>query len=160
MRLLRSLLLLTSLALAACGPRGPAAIELGQESCGYCRMVVDDARFAAQLISARGKTHVFDSIECMASYDVANEKSGNAPRGRWVSDFRAPGSWLRAEDALYMQGIRSRSPMGYSLAAFAPASDTAALARELGGRVMRWNEVRALVARGEIGEGAEGHGAH
>jgi copper chaperone NosL len=135
--------------LLACASSGPKPIALGREACDYCRMVVDDPRFAGEAVTARGKVHVFDSVECLASY------AAHAPTEHitlWVSDYRNPGTWLPAERAVYVRGGGRRSPMGAGLAAFVPESDAAVLRAETGGETLTWREVVALAARaGAVG---------
>src|SRR5690606_35879538 len=56
-----------ALAPAACGVR-PAHVHLGADECAHCRMVITDRRFAAQLLTDRGRSYLFDSIECLAAF--------------------------------------------------------------------------------------------
>ena len=62
MRRSLALALLASLAVA-CRPSGPRDIALGQEQCAFCRMTITDAKFAAEVRTARGRLEAFDSPE-------------------------------------------------------------------------------------------------
>ncbi len=142
---MRRLLTLVALVLAACAPSGPQPIAWGQENCDYCRMLIDDKRFGAEIVTSTGKARKFDSIECMASY-YRQEAAAGKIRGAWVSDFRRPGTLIPADSAIYVRGGRVSSPMGMGLAATA-GTDPAAAARELGASAtLRWDDVLALVA--------------
>ena len=67
----RSLTLLAVLLVAclasACGS-GPRPLVVGEDSCRYCRMTIDDPRFGAMVLTERGRIETFDSIECLAGY--------------------------------------------------------------------------------------------
>jgi copper chaperone NosL len=138
-------LLVLAVAAGACS-RGPRALLAGTDTCAHCRMTIDDVRFGALVLTARGKLQTFDSIECLASY-LATLPTGEQPRGSWVADFEHPSHWVDAEGATYLLESQLRSPMGRDLAAFASGSDTADLTRRYGGRPLDWQGVRALVTQ-------------
>ena len=140
MRLLTGLALVV---LAACASGAPQPIDYGRENCEYCRMVVDDRRFAAEVITSTGKARKFDSIECMASY-VAQQGAPQKIRAMYVTDFRNPGTLIAAESAQYVRGGSVSSPMGMGLAATS-AGDPVGAARALGGEPLSWEQVLQLV---------------
>jgi copper chaperone NosL len=158
-RLVRALALAAALATAAaaCGERAPRELAYGDDTCGYCRMTISDPRFGAQAISSKGKITTFDSIECLASFHL--QSRGDAGHSVWVSDFRAPGTWLAAEAAVFVRGGTHHSPMGLGLLAVSATADTAALRSEFGGDALTWAEVLALVEREGDRRGAAGPGA-
>lgn len=135
-----------SLAAAACtGAEGPHPIAYdGSESCEFCRMAITDRQYGAQLVTANGKVHKFDSIECLASFYVQTRAAGVAA-STWVSDFEKPGTLIAADQARFARSRGSRnSPMGLGLMAFgSEINDTELLERF--GVVLRWTEVVALV---------------
>ncbi len=84
---------------------GPRDVQFGLDRCAHCMMIIDDDRFAAQLVTSRGKTVVFDSIECMALHD--HESEGAA----WVWSKKSE-SWIDAAKATFYKDESIRSPMG------------------------------------------------
>ncbi|HEY0995044.1 MAG TPA: nitrous oxide reductase accessory protein NosL [Gemmatimonadaceae bacterium] len=141
----RALLALALFLLAACAQAGPQPIDYGRENCEYCRMLIDDRRFAAEIVTTTGKARKFDSIECMASY-YRQESAAGKIREAWVSDFRRPGTLIPADSAIYGRGAGVSSPMGMGLAA-TTGEDPASAARALGATTpLRWADVLALVA--------------
>jgi len=129
-----------ALAAAACSPAGPRELRLGEEACGYCRMTIDDARFAAQARTDKGKVQTFDSIECLA--DWASAAPAGSVAAAWVSDFRAPGTWIPAAEARFVRLTRTSSPMGRGLAAVrATASDADRAAIGAEGPAVSWAEL-------------------
>jgi copper chaperone NosL len=143
----------TLLALAAalgiaCAPSGPRAIAYDAESCGYCRMTISDPRFGAELVSSTGKTHTFDSIECLASYAAEHaDARGSVARAMWVSDYAHPGTFLPVDSAEFRRLTGpAGSPMGKGLVATrrgAPVSGALASA----GPVLQWMDVLVLARR-------------
>ena len=131
---------------SACSAAGPRAIHYGHDTCDYCRMTIIDERFGGQFITSKGKVHVFDSIECLAAFYLAN---GTAAKGEqaWVADYAKPGRWLQAEHAVFARGDIRQSPMGLNIASFGADADTAAIHRDLNATFMRWSGVLELVRR-------------
>ena len=134
-------------ALAACTASEPQPIAYGHDECAYCRMVVADSRFAAALLTARGRTVVFDSPECLASYYA--QEAGNRGRGAtqsiWVSDYDRPGNLIPARRARFLRLGGPASPMGKGLVAFRSEVDARRMAAE--SPTLGWDEVLALVGR-------------
>lgn len=137
-------MLVLAAGLLACAESARPIIA-GVDACSYCRMTIDDARFAAQVITNTGKRESFDSIECMVSY-VASLSSAATPREVLVADYSAPGQWLDASTALFVRSAALKSPMGRELAAFDPARSVDELRSDFGGEVLTWPEVQQYVS--------------
>lgn len=135
-----------------CTDNGPAEMHYGEDQCAYCRMNVADPAFGTQLISGTGKVYRFDSIECLAAFELTNEAE-SAGGTRWLADINNPGSFLSSSQAIVVRGIELRSPMGLSLAATASQDSGRQLAIDTKGEILSWQDVRAYVAEEwEIGQ--------
>lgn len=141
--------LLAAVFLGRCAPAGPRPIAYGKDSCAFCLMGVDDPRFAAELVTRKGKVHVFDSPECLAGYlrQHPDEKASSA----WVTDFARPRALLRADQAQYRQTSAVSSPMGLGLAALAPGR---AVPATVLGPALAWADVLTLAADRETARAA------
>lgn len=127
----------------ACATGEPRMLVPGTDACEHCRMTVSDARFAAQVVTTTGKTHVFDDAGCLS--DAL--RSGLVPPDRvgsvWLADFRTPGHWIAADAAFLVRSSALGTPMGSGLAALRTRGAAAALAAESDGEVLRWPDVGA-----------------
>lgn len=146
------------LALPACTV-GPQEIHYGSETCDHCHMVISEPRFAAQAVTTTGMAHKFDSIECMADFLENDGVDSEALHSLWVADFSEPHDWTPVEDAAFLRSDALQSPMGLSLSAHADRASAEAHREELGGELLNWDEVRALVAREGLQMGG-GHAHH
>jgi copper chaperone NosL len=127
------LALLALVVVEACsrGPVAPAELNTKNESCGWCRMAVSDARFAAQLVSPSEEPRFFDDVGCLETF----LKSGGAPaKGQvaYVADHRTK-AWVRASHAVYTKKPGLETPMGSGLIAHADAASRDADADAAGG---------------------------
>lgn len=132
--------LLAAVSLSSCASVQPREIVINADECGYCRMVISDARFGAQVITTTGRQLVFDAPECMAGFLASTPAEGVA--SVWVLDAQDPGTWIPADQAGYLVDARLRGPMG-RVTAFASPAAAAAAESSLGGHTLSWDAIRS-----------------
>lgn len=163
-RVLSRLVAVALLAILTACTRGPSPIAYGRDDCAYCRMVISDPRYGAELVTAKGKVHRFDSIECMASYYRQAAGRGTV-HSLWVSNYAKPGTFIRAETAHYLRMPSVASPMGKGLVAVASSADADAANADGKTQSLRWGDVLRLAEREAMSSGAgpaalASHGPH
>ncbi|MEX0845565.1 MAG: nitrous oxide reductase accessory protein NosL [Balneolaceae bacterium] len=142
MAIKKIILVLGLLLLTSCVSREPAELNLHSDECAYCIMVVSDDQFASQLVTSKGKSYMFDSVECLAAYSMKNPdqiQNGNL----YVSDYQNPGNWLSIKNADFYVSEDIKSPMGLSLFAIQKSEDPANFANEY--EELSWAQVQELV---------------
>jgi copper chaperone NosL len=113
-------------------------------------MTIVDARFGGEAVTRTGRTHKFDSIECLAGW--ARTARLETIRGLYVIDVQHPGTFVPAEKAGFLKGGFLSSPMGKSVVAFASPKAAEEQRAMLGGRVLAWVDVLADTAKSAPGE--------
>ncbi len=129
-----------------CGAHKPRPLQLGQDQCAYCSMVVSDPKFGAELITKKGKIYPFDAIECLAAFVYTSKVPKQEIQSMWVSDFEQIGKFIPAESAFYLHSPQIRSPMGMSLLAVSTEERALRLQQKYDGEILQWPQVVALVA--------------
>ncbi len=142
-RFLPLLLVLVAL-LAACRPKGPVPIEYGQDICAFCKMIIADPRYGAELITKKGKVYKFDSVECMVAFMMYDLKPEDVAAA-YVTDFAHPGKLIPAEEAYYLQSTGLRSPMSLGITAFATKRDLEKLKAEVDGLELLWSDLPNVI---------------
>lgn len=144
---------------AACGGSAsePPVIEYGRDVCVDCGMIIEEPRFAAAY-RAGGEERLFDDIVDMVVYGVESGEIGSA--AAWVHDYGTE-EWVAAPDAVYVSGPIA-TPMGGGVVAFADEPAAAALAAEVGGETLAWDDLVQLAETGGLRQGhahepEEGH---
>lgn len=134
---------LTGLLLSSCAvsSEGPPAIRYGASACAECRMLINEARFAATAKTTADDAVAFDSTECLVRY---LHRGGSPLRQIWVHDYHAE-RWLAAEEAFYVASSELATPMGQGIVATATADAASRLASTVHGRVLRFAQLAALV---------------
>jgi copper chaperone NosL len=103
-------------------PPDPAPVALGEDACAGCRMIVSDARFAAEVRTREGAIEFYDDLGCLAE-----KWRRRAPdlAGVFVRDY-ASGAWVRGDRCRLVRSDALRSPMGFGFAAFSSEGDATA----------------------------------
>lgn len=149
-----ALIVLSAVILMGCEPK-PQPINFGGEECAYCRMIITDAEFGSQIVNNQGRTYKFDSIECMAAYDLTED--GDNFHSMWVPNFMNREEWLKAEDAVYLHSETLRSPMGLFLSAYADRNFAEEMRDEYGGEIVDYETVKEIVERDWLSNGSDSH---
>ncbi|MBF0380491.1 MAG: hypothetical protein HQL69_05695 [Magnetococcales bacterium] len=92
---------------------GPKKVRWDKDFCERCRMLLSDRHYAAQILDAKGKYHLFDDPgEMLLSFA---QKYNKDPKAKlYVTDSKS-GKWLNARTAYYTSG--HLSPMGFGYGA-------------------------------------------
>ena len=98
----------SAIAVSACAA-GTPVLHLGVDACAQCLMLITDARFGAALVTSKGKTLYFDSIDCLLRYQ---EQTSVAQQSVWVIDAAAPNHLIPFADARFVRDDSLRPPMG------------------------------------------------
>jgi len=138
MKTLRSTMLLLCCLLAACS-HGPEPIQYGKDACSHCKMTIMDKRFAAELITAKGKLFKFDAAECMAGFLKENPGIAIDAKSMFlVNDFNQPGQFADARKSFFLRDSSFSSPMGGNLAAFVSRSSAESAKKDKSARIYNW----------------------
>lgn len=136
--------LITVISIVSCN-NNPEPINYGQDECDYCRMLISDNKYGAELITDKGKIYKFDSIECMIQFSLVKNTLGDANNNLLITNFDNPGNLIDARIAYYIKNDEFRSPMGLNVTAFKDESKAQQFISANGGEKLIWVEVIELV---------------
>lgn len=147
---IRTAAVVLALLVAACGgsAEGPPDIEYGRDVCADCGMIIEEPRFATAY-RAGDEEWLFDDMVDMLGH--AREAGELASATFWVHDYGTE-EWIAAPDAAYVSGPIA-TPMGGGIVAFAAPADADALAAEVGGEVLTWDDLVQLAESGGLQQG-------
>lgn len=136
--------ILIILTLTSCGSK-PEPINYGHDECEFCRMLVTDNKYGAELVTDKGKIYKFDSIECMIEFSLVKNTLGDTNNKLLITDFNNPGNLVDARNSFYVKNDKFRSPMGLNVTAFNNGEQAQKFISENGGEKLSWIEVIELV---------------
>jgi len=132
-------LLAVLLSFSSCSNDKPQPINLNKDHCGFCQMSISDAKFATELITAKGRLYKFDDIGCMLHFAASLDEKDI--RKFYVSDLNNSTSLLDATTAWYVHHESLHSPMNGNTAAFPNEEAAKKLAEEYQTTLLRWQDL-------------------
>ncbi|MGQ9864581.1 MAG: nitrous oxide reductase accessory protein NosL [Bacteroidia bacterium] len=129
--------------LGACSQK-PVPIRYNQDECYYCKMLISDRRFGAEVITQKGKVYKFDDLGCMVKF-MKEEPSQAEKAALFVVDYTT-GDLIEALSAFYLHTPQVPSPMNDNILSFADRDSQSAYHRRYAGTLLTWEEVRKQLA--------------
>jgi copper chaperone NosL len=112
-------------------------VRIGQDVCQECGMIISEARYASAYRLTNGGQKSFDDIgDMVAHYRASDDEVAVF----WVHDFNSL-EWIRANEAHFVESEEISTPMGHGLAAFLNEAEAAAVARDLIGTVVTFDDL-------------------
>jgi len=102
--------------LSSCTTR-PEPIIIGKDQCVHCKMTIMDAKYAAEIITKKGKIVKFDDIQCMNNYMQTHQDVNKNNSTILVSNYSKPEDLILAESADFYQSEKFQTPMGGQIVA-------------------------------------------
>ena len=81
-------------------------------------MTISDVHFGAEVLTRKGKSYVFDDIECMRQFLHEGALEKQEIRDIYMVDYSVHGKLVSVKDCFLIRGEAVRSPMGGNTAAF------------------------------------------
>ena len=135
---------LITILISACS-KGPQPINYGEDECEFCKMMVMDKRYGAELVTDKGRIFKFDEVGCLIEYAIVKNLLGDANQQFLVTDFSKPETLIDATKAFFVENENFRSPMGSNVMAFDSEVSRQKFTAESGGNLLNWLDVIELV---------------
>jgi len=136
-------ILFAALLLASCSPK-PEPIDYGNDICDFCKMNITDNKYAAELVTSKGKVYKYDSIECLFQFKDLEFKSDGEIHSELVNDFSNPGELIDLRKSFFLKSEVFRSPMGMNVLSVSSEEKLNEIKSQHGGEVLTYSEVRKL----------------
>ena len=136
-------LLAFSILFIGCNQQGPVPIKLHKDNCDFCKMTIADGRFAAELITDKGRVYKFDDLSCMIRF--SNENKNQVYAQKYVNDYTKNNVLIDAETAFFIYSTNVRSPMRGNVAAFASQENADKYAKMWNAPILKWNQLNSVI---------------
>jgi len=127
--------------LISCGSKEAQPIKVNVDNCDFCGMSIADGKYAAEVITEKGRAYKFDDILCMKNY--CKENSNSKMGAYFVSDFTQDNVLISANTAFFLFGGAIQSPMRGGIIAFSKEVDANAMAIQLKAELITWEAILA-----------------
>ena len=125
--------------------KGPQPINYGEDECEFCKMMVMDKRYGAELVTDKAKIYFFDSIECLVGYLDNKKLNKNNYSSVWVGNYANTGNLIDASKAIYLKNEELRSPMGLNALAVESKEQFDSIFNQYGGKQLKFEDLFELV---------------
>ena len=137
-------IVLVTILITSCSKQ-PQPINYGEDECEFCKMMVMDKRYGAELVTDKAKIYFFDSIECLVGYLDNKKLNNNNYSSVWVGNYANPGNLIDASKAIYLKNDELRSPMGLNVLAVESVEQYESIFNQYGGKQLNFKDLFELV---------------
>jgi copper chaperone NosL len=134
------MLLSASMLLNSCSG-GPQPVIAGRDNCYLCKMAITDIRYAAELVTEKGKVYIFDDVFCLQSFMKTGMQGDTKVKDIYLADFSGEHSLVKAGESFLLQGGDIRGPMNGNVIAFKNMDSMKMMAERLNAVAINWEQV-------------------
>lgn len=128
---------------ACSSSKEPVPIKLNSDQCDYCKMIISDEKFCAELLTGKGRAYKFDDISCLVKYTRENTLSAND--FLFVADISEANKLNEAGSVFYVRSNSLKSPMAGNTVAFSSREDAQHFASENNTEILSWEQVSEIL---------------
>jgi copper chaperone NosL len=136
-----SILILPLMLLLQSCDTAPESIAFGKDQCHFCKMIISDRNFGAELITDKSKVYKFDDTHCIASFLKSNYLEKTEIATVYLVDYAQKEKLIPAETAFLLKGDKVRGPMGGDIAAFETEAAMKPFQKEWNAVIIKWKDV-------------------
>lgn len=100
----------------------PSPIIPGKDQCHFCKMQLSEPKFAAVLLTTKGRTYKFDDKRCLDDFRKSGYLNRSQVKEIYYVNFTNVDEYLPESKAFLLYHQALRSPMGGNTAAFSSES--------------------------------------
>jgi copper chaperone NosL len=120
---------------------GPVPIAYGKDQCHFCKMIISERSFGAELVTTKGKVFKFDDTHCIASFLKSNYLEKPEIAAAYLVDYAQKEKLIPAETAFLLKGDKIRGPMAGDVAAFETEASMNTFQKQWNAVVIKWSDV-------------------
>lgn len=133
------LFLVLSFFVFSCSNDKAVPIKLNVDNCDFCGMSIADGKYAAEVITEKGRAYKFDDIMCLKNY--CKENSNTKMNAYFVNDFAQDNVLIPTNTAFFLSGGAINSPMRGGIIGFSKENDAKEFATKLSATPIKWEEI-------------------
>ena len=134
-----ALFVFLSLSFFSCAKTEVVPIKLNVDTCDFCKMTIADGKYAAEVISEKGRVFKFDDIMCMIHY--GKENSNTKMTAHYVNDYTQDNVLIPAKTAFFLSEGTIQSPMRGGIIAFSSENEAKEFGIKLKAKPVTWEAV-------------------
>ncbi|WP_426095885.1 nitrous oxide reductase accessory protein NosL [Flavobacterium sp. DSR2-3-3] len=134
-----ALFVFLSFSFFSCAKTEVVPIKLNVDTCDFCKMTIADGKYAAEVITEKGRVFKFDDIMCMMHYE--KENANTKMTAHYVNNYTQDNVLIPAETAFFLSGGTIQSPMRGGVIAFSSENEAKEFGIKLKAKPVTWEAV-------------------
>lgn len=118
-------------------------IVFGKDQCQFCKMIISERSFGAELITQKGKVYKFDDAHCMLSFMKSGTAGSKETAAIYLVDYAQKEKLIVASDAFILKGEKIRGPMAGNIAAFETEDSMKSFQQQWNAQQVSWKDIAA-----------------
>ena len=133
-----TLAILLALFIAGCKHK-PESIAAGKDDCAECKMTIMDPRFAAEILTKKGKVYKFDDVHCIALFmKKRGVEMGDIHQTLFVN-YNNPTEFIKVSNAEFVVSSQLKTPMNGNAVALKSRQEAQQLSSGIeGSKITDW----------------------
>lgn len=119
----------------------PQPIAFGKDACHFCKMIISERSFGAELVTVKGKVYKFDDTHCIISFLKSGTLKETDKPEVYLVDYAQKEKLIPSSKAFLLQGDAIRGPMAGNTAAFETASSMQEFQQKWNAHQVKWNDL-------------------
>lgn len=119
----------------------PQPIVFGKDPCHFCKMIISERSFGAELVTVKGKVYKFDDTHCIISFLKSGTIKETDKPEIYLVDYAQKEKLIHASKAFLLQGDAIRGPMAGNIAAFETAYSMQEFQIVWNAQQVKWNDI-------------------
>jgi len=132
--------LLMTIVFSSCNTK-PEIIREGKDQCYFCKMTITDIRYAAEIVTTKGKVYKFDDVHCLLAFNKEKVITDQQVKDIYLSDFTGEHTLIKAGESFLLQGGQIRGPMSGNIIASGNKDSLVKLATRFNAEETTWQRV-------------------
>jgi copper chaperone NosL len=139
-----SLILPVSIAITitSCSGSGKEPIIINKEHCCYCKMMISDLKYAAEIVTLKGRAYKFDDLICLTAF--LKEEPDFQVKDIYVSNFQPPHELHHTTALNFYITNEHKGPMGGNIIAIDKSVDVSAFLKNTNATQVSWDVIIKL----------------
>ncbi|MBK6640395.1 MAG: nitrous oxide reductase accessory protein NosL [Bacteroidia bacterium] len=128
-----------AITITSCSGSGKEPIIINKEHCIYCKMMISDLKYAAEIVTMKGRAYKFDDLICLTAF--LKEEPDFQVKEIYVSSFHPPHELFHTKEMSFYTTSDHKGPMGGNIIAIDKSVDASTFLKNTNATPVSWDAI-------------------
>ena len=120
----------------------PQPLVVGKDECFYCKMPFVDAKFGAEVITAKGKIYKFDDMGCLINFLKEGLGSEEKVNKVLAVNYANNQKLMDVNTSVFLRNADLHTPMNSGIAAFESSDQAKSFLKDFPSEILIWQQLK------------------